>query len=276
MTVDKVSIGFVGAGNMAQAIIGGLIKTGTPVSQLYIYEPNEALAQQLTSNLGIQAVSQSPELLENCEVIVLAVKPQVMKVALQSFKGYPLKAETFFVSIAAGLPIALMQNWLGAGHPMVRVMPNTPALVGAGVSGLYAGDEVGQYQRQTAESILRAVGSVIWVDKEAQIDSVTAVSGSGPAYFFYFIEALEKAALENGLDAEQARILSLETAFGAAKLALESDVGATTLRERVTSPGGTTEAALKRFEALSLSDGIGEAVSAAAERARELAKLADN
>jgi len=273
--MTKTNIGFVGAGNMAQAIMGGLIKTGTPVDRLFIYEPNEALARQLVVNPGVQAMSNSADLLEHCDVIVLAVKPQIMPAVLAAFKGVMLKPDAFFVSIAAGLPIALMQKWLGAAHPMGRVMPNTPALVGAGVSGLFAGDEVSEDQRQLAESLLRAVGSVIWVDEEALIDSVTAVSGSGPAYFFYFIEALEKAALENGLNAEQAKILSLETAFGAAKLALESDVGAATLRERVTSPGGTTEAALKTFAALNISDGIAEAVNAAAERARELARLAD-
>ena len=273
--MTKANIGFIGAGNMAQAIMGGLIKTGTAIDQLFIYEPNEALAQQLGVNPGVQAMRTSADLLEHCDVVVLAVKPQIMQAALTGLKGVALKPDAFLVSVAAGLPINLMQKWLGMPHPMVRVMPNTPALVGAGVSGLFASDEVSEAQRQLAESILRAVGSVIWVDEEAMIDAVTAVSGSGPAYFFYFIEALEKAALQNGLNAEQARILSLETAFGAAKLALESGVGAATLRERVTSPGGTTEAALKTFEDLSIANGIGEAVNAAAERARELARLAD-
>ena len=273
--MTKMNIGFVGAGNMAQAIMGGLIKTGTPVDRLFIYEPNEALAQQLATNPGIRAMSASTDLLEHCDVIVLAVKPQIMPAVLAVFNGVALKPGAFFISIAVGLPIALMQKWLGAAHPMVRVMPNTPALVGAGMSGLFASDQVSEDQRQLAESLMRAVGSVIWVNKEALIDSVAAVSGSGPAYFFYFIEALEKAALEHGLNAEQAKILSLETAFGAAKLALESDVGAATLRERVTSPGGTTEAALETFAALNFSDGIAKAVSAAAERARELARLAD-
>ncbi len=271
----ETKIGFIGAGNMAQAIMGGLLNTGTAASNLYIYEPNEALASQLTARLGIQAVDESAALLAQCDVIVLAVKPQIMQTALQPLNGKALKKNSFFISIAAGLPIDLMQKWLGEPHPMVRVMPNTPALVGAGVSGLYAGDDVADSQRQAAESILRAVGSVIWVEQEALIDSVTAVSGSGPAYFFYFIEALEKAAMENGLDAEQAKILSLETAFGAAKLALESDVGAATLRERVTSPGGTTEAALETFAERGLSDGIRAAVSSAAERARMLAEQAD-
>lgn len=273
--MTKANIGFIGAGNMAQAIMGGLIKTGTPVDQLFIYEPNEALARQLGVNPGVQAMATSAGLFEHCDVIMFAVKPQIMQVALAGLNGVALKPDAFLISVAAGLPINLMQKWLGAAHPMVRVMPNTPALVGAGVSGLFASDEVSEAQRQLSESILRAVGSVIWVDDEALIDSVTAVSGSGPAYFFYFIEALEKAALQNGLNAEQAKILSLETAFGAAKLALESDVDAATLRERVTSPGGTTEAALKTFTDLNFSDGIAKAVNAAAARARELARLAD-
>jgi len=273
--MSNLTIGFVGAGNMAQAIIGGLVNTGTPAAQLRIYEPNDALAQQLVDNMGVVAMPSSVDLLSDCDVVVLAVKPQVMQVALQALNGASVKPGAFFISIAAGIPIASMQGWLGGSHPVVRVMPNTPALVGAGISGLFASEEVSEQQREAAESVLRAVGSVIWVDSEALIDSVTAVSGSGPAYFFYFIESLEKAALEQGLNAEQARILSLETAFGAAKLALESDQNAATLRQRVTSPGGTTEAALKTFEQHGLDRKISDAVTAAAERARELAKMAN-
>jgi len=273
--MSNLTIGFVGAGNMAQAILGGLIKTGTAATQLYIYEPNDALARQLVASLGVVSVQSPADLLHDCDIVVLAVKPQVMQVVLQAFRGVPVKPGAFFVSVAAGIPIGSMQGWLGEAQPVVRVMPNTPALVGAGISGLFASEEVSEQQREAAESVLRAVGSVIWVDQEALIDSVTAVSGSGPAYFFYFIESLEKAALEQGLDAEQARILSLETAFGAAKLALESDQDAATLRQRVTSPGGTTEAALKIFDQQGLGRIIADAVTAAAERARALAKLAD-
>lgn len=267
--------GFIGAGNMAQAIFGGLIRTGTPAHQISIYEPNSDLADKLVSGLGIRSEISNAAVFEGCDVIVLAVKPQAMKAALESVKGIQLKEGAFFVSVAAGLPIKLLQTWLGQKFPLVRVMPNTPALVGAGVSGLFASEQTSVAQKQAAESILRAVGSVIWVDNEDQIDAVTAVSGSGPAYFFYFIEALQDAALENGLSAEHARLLSLETAFGAAKLALESQSDAATLRERVTSPGGTTEAALKVFEKYRLSDSIAEAVSAAAKRAHELAKASD-
>ncbi len=265
--------GFIGAGNMAQAIIGGLIKTGTLPENISIYEPNTELANRLASGLGIQAVNENTAIFEDCDVVVLAVKPQVMRVALESTKGVALRPGAFIVSVAAGLPIHRLQSWLGERHPVVRVMPNTPALVGAGISGLFASEQASTEQKQAAESIMRAVGSVIWVENEALIDAVTAVSGSGPAYFFYFIEALERAALENGLSAEHARLLSTETAFGAAKLALESEANAATLRQRVTSPGGTTEAALKVFEKHSVSDSIARAVQAAADRARDLAKL---
>ncbi|MCP3955409.1 MAG: pyrroline-5-carboxylate reductase [Desulfobacterales bacterium] len=264
--------GFIGAGNMAQAIIGGLIRTGTPAEKISIFEPDTELAGKLASSLGVQAESNNTAIFENCDVIVLAVKPQIMKAALESAKGARLKKDAFIVSVAAGMPISLMQGWLGNNHPMVRAMPNTPALVGAGVSGLFSSKQVSIEQKQAAESILRAVGSVIWVDREDLIDSVTAVSGSGPAYFFYFIEALQHAALQEGLSLEHARLLSLETAFGAAKLALESSVEASTLRERVTSPGGTTAAALEVFEKQGVSDSIARAVSAAATRARELGK----
>jgi pyrroline-5-carboxylate reductase len=273
--MNTMQTGFIGAGNMAQAIIGGLIRTGTPPEQISIFEPNTDLAEQLVSALGIRAVSENRKIFEDCDVIVLAVKPQIMQVALESVKGVTLKPGAFIVSVAAGLPIHLLQGWLGEQHPVVRVMPNTPALVGAGISGLFASEQTSVEQQQAAESIMRAVGSVVWVASEELIDSVTAVSGSGPAYFFYFIEALERAALDNGLTAEQARLLSLETAFGAAKLALESNADAATLRERVTSPGGTTEAALKVFKNHAVSDSIGEAVSAAANRARELANNAN-
>lgn len=270
-----MQIGFIGAGNMAQAIIGGLLKTGTAAGAVSVFDPNTDLTEQLRSSLGIQVANGNTELFESCDVIVLAVKPQVMKSVLQTIRGAGLKPGAFLISVAAGIPIAMMQAWLGQQVPLVRVMPNTPALVGAGVSGLYASEEIDEQQKRSAESILRAVGSVVWVDEEALIDSVTAVSGSGPAYFFYFIEALQQAALDNGLNPEQARLLSLETAFGAAKLALESNADAATLRERVTSPGGTTEAALQVFEKHELSAIIRKAVEAAAERGRELARQAD-
>ena len=264
--------GFIGAGNMAQAIIGGLVKTGTPPENISIYEPNSELANRLVSRLGIQAVNENTAIFENCDAVMLAVKPQIMQGALESAKGVVLKPGAFIVSVAAGLPIHLLQSWLGAMHPVVRVMPNTPALVGAGVSGLFASKQASAEQKQAVESIMRAVGSVIWVENETLIDVVTAVSGSGPAYFFYFIEALERAGLENGLSAEHAKLLSTETAFGAAKLALESEANAATLRQRVTSPGGTTEAALNVFEKQAVSDSIVQAVQAAVDRARDLAK----
>lgn len=273
--MSHLTIGFVGAGNMAQAIIGGLINTGTPASQLCIYEPDEALAQQLVDRLGVISVQSSADLAGDCDVLVFAVKPQVMQVAMQAVSGVSTKPGAFFISVAAGIPIALMQGWLGEAHPLVRVMPNTPALVGAGISGLFASKQVSEQQREAAESVLRAVGSVIWVDQEALIDSVTGISGSGPAYFFYFIEALQQAALEQGLDADQAKILSLETAFGAAKLALESHQDVASLRQRVTSPGGTTAAALDVFKQRELDRSIADAVTAAVERARDLAKLVE-
>ena len=272
--MKSLKIGFVGAGNMAQAIFGGLIKEGTPAKQLVIYEPNQALAETLQQQFGVFLAADNAEVFSTCDVIVLAVKPQIMSSVLIDVQGLALKKDAFIISIAAGSAIAQMQAWLGADHPLVRVMPNTPALVGAGISGLFASAQVSEAQKQIAESIMRAVGSVIWVDREALIDSVTAVSGSGPAYFFYYIEALERAALEVGLEAEQARLLSLETAFGAAKLALESDVSAAVLRERVTSPGGTTAAALEVLNRDDVAATLVKAVKAAADRAKELATLA--
>ncbi len=272
--MTETKIGFIGAGNMAQAIIGGLLKTGTSAASVYISEPNADLTGQLSSQWGLNVLGENSDLVARCDVIVLAIKPQIMKAVLQDLRDTPMGDGAFIISVAAGLPISLMQQWLGRPCPIIRVMPNTPALVGAGVSGLFPSAEVSEMQKQIGESILRAVGSVVWVDSEALIDSVTAVSGSGPAYFFYFIEALESAALENGLTAEQAKLLSLETAFGAAKLALESDVNVKSLRQRVTSPGGTTEAALEVFQSGAMAELVNEAVSAAVIRARELAEQA--
>ncbi len=269
--MKDLNIGFIGAGNMAQAIIGGLLKTGTDAGQITIFDPNKSLTSQLSDHLGVAVAADSRQLFARCDVIVIAVKPQVMQAAMENLQGAVLNEAAFMISVAAGIPIKQMQRWIGAAHPLVRVMPNTPALVGAGISGLFASDEVTQTQKQSAESILRAVGSVTWVEHEPLIDAVTAVSGSGPAYFFYFIEALEQAALENGLDQDQARLLSLETAFGAAKLAMESDASAATLRARVTSPGGTTEAALAILNQHKVAKRLREAVAAAAKRAKELA-----
>lgn len=266
--------GFIGAGNMAQAIIGGLLNTGTEAGQIAVFDPDTALVEELVATHGLHAARSNTELFENCDIIVLAVKPQVMKTAIENLRTSQPRKGALIVSVAAGTPIDLIQAWLGHAYPVVRVMPNTPALVGAGVSGLYASAQVSPEQRELAESVMRAVGSVIWVSSESLIDSVTAVSGSGPAYFFYFIEALERAALNEGLSAEQARLLSLETAFGAAKLALESEADAATLRRRVTSPGGTTEAALGVLDSHKLADIVAEAVAAASDRARALAAQA--
>lgn len=274
MTMKNKKIGFVGAGNMAQAIMGGLIKNGTPASSIFISEPNSELAATLSENLGLTVVNSSAALFTHCDVIVLAIKPQVMRKVLTDLRGITLRENAFIVSVAAGLPISLMQDWLAEASPIIRVMPNTPALVGAGVSGLFASEQVSEAQKQVGESVLRAVGSVVWVDQEHLIDSITAISGSGPAYFFYFIEALEQAALQNGLNAEQAKLLSLETAFGAAKLALESDVSAATLRQRVTSPGGTTQAALEVLKANDLLGSVDAAVTAAVLRAKALGEQA--
>lgn len=273
--MHDLTIGFIGAGNMAQAIIGGLINTGTVAENIHIHEPNEAMASQLAETLNINVASSNQALANLCDVVVLAVKPQVMQSVLSGLDFSDAPAGAFLMSVAAGLPIALMQKWLGQAAPFVRVMPNTPALVGAGVSGLFASAQTTEAQRQSAESVMRAVGSVVWVENEVLIDSVTAVSGSGPAYFFYLMEALEKAGVENGLSIDQAKLLSLETAFGAAKLALESDADAAELRRRVTSPGGTTQAAISVFESENMTQTVRDAVDAAANRARELAEQMD-
>ncbi len=274
MTMNTEKIGFIGAGNMAQAIIGGLVQSGLVPDRVIVADLDKDKCDALVQQYGVTAVLDNTMVVEQADVLLLAVKPQVMSQMLEPLAKVVQKSQPLIVSFAAGIPIDLIQSWVGIAAAVVRVMPNTPALVSAGVSGLYASDEVSDAQCQSAESIMRAVGSVVWVDNEGLIDSVTAVSGSGPAYFFYLIESLEQGGVKNGLSPEQARLLALETAFGAAKLALESELSPAELRQRVTSPGGTTEAAINHMKAKRFPEIVNDAVSAAAQRAQELAEKA--
>ncbi len=272
--MNREKIGFIGAGNMAQAIIGGLIQSGLESDRVFVADLDQDKCDALARQYGITVAPDNMTVVEQVDVVVLAVKPQVMSQVLEPLAEVVQNSQPLIVSVAAGIPIDLIQSWVGIAAAVVRVMPNTPALVSAGVSGLYASDEVSDAQCQSAESIMRAVGSVIWVDNEGLIDSVTAVSGSGPAYFFYLIESLEQGGINNGLSPQQARLLALETAFGAAKLALESELSPAELRQRVTSPGGTTEAAINHMKANKFPEIVNDAVSAATKRAQTLADLA--
>lgn len=266
-----MKITFIGGGNMAVALIGGLRKQGFSAAAIQVVEPVELARERLTEAFGVRCVAALDAAALNCEVLVLAVKPQQMKEAVAPAVGH--LRDQLVVSIAAGLRLGDMSRWLGGHKKLVRTMPNTPALIGSGITGLCADPSVDLEARNNAEKILKAVGSTVWIDDEARMDAVTAVSGSGPAYVFYFIEAMEQAAIELGFAPESARQLVVETFIGASRLAEQSSESIATLRERVTSKGGTTAAALDVFNADGINAAIRRGVKAADARGRELGDI---
>ena len=274
-----MKIAFIGGGNMATALIGGMLKQGFAAAELSAVEPFETARAKLAAQFGVACAAAPSAALGDADVIVLAVKPQNMRDAAQAVAPY-LGAQ-LIVSIAAGTRIVDLARWLGsptAASPapyqsIVRCMPNTPALIGMGITGLYAAPAVSAAQRASAERILRAVGDVVWVANEALIDPVTAVSGSGPAYVFYFLEAMAEAGIKLGLPADDVKRLALATFSGAAKLAAESPDDFATLRAKVTSKGGTTEAALKVMMERQVKEAIGSALAAASARGKELGEM---
>ena len=263
-------IAFIGAGNMAASLIGGLLAQGIPASHIRASDPGAEQRAKIASEHGIALFADNTEAILDADVIVLATKPQVLKDVCLALAP-SLQDGQLLVSIAAGISCASLGNWLGA-RPIVRCMPNTPALLRQGVSGLYANAEVSPAQRELAEQLLAAVGMALWLENEQQIDAVTAVSGSGPAYFFLLIEAMTAAGEQLGLPKAIAAQLTLQTALGAAHMAVASDVDAAELRRRVTSPNGTTEAAIKTFQAGGFAELVEQALSAAAKRSAELAE----
>lgn len=272
---DYPCIAFIGAGNMAGSIIGGLVANGYPADNIIASDPNEEALQKLTDSTGAQMTTDNATAIKAATTVVLAVKPQIMQIVCESLVDY-LAPNTLIISIAAGITCKSLKNWLRSDSnkqiPIVRCMPNTPALVQAGASALFANRWVNDTQRHQAQTILSAVGSVDWVESEANIDAVTAVSGSGPAYFFLLIEAMIEAGIKQGLPANIATTLATQTAYGAAKLALASDVGVAELRRRVTSPNGTTHEAIASFESNHFRKLVEDAMLACANRSRELAK----
>ncbi|TXT25362.1 MAG: pyrroline-5-carboxylate reductase [Gallionellaceae bacterium] len=262
-----MNICFVGGGNMATALIGGLLQRDFVAAQLRVVEINADSRAKLQSEFGVRATAELAEGVAGSDTIVLAVKPQQLRAA--ALQLAPLLAGQLLVSIAAGIRAADLASWLGSQN-VVRAMPNTPALIRCGVSGLYALPAVSAAQRETAQQILAAAGSTLWLESEAMVDAVTAVSGSGPAYVFYFIEAMQQAARELGFSPQDARRLALDTFLGAAKLADASADDAAVLRARVTSKNGTTERALLDMEANDVKRHIVAAVHAAAVRAKEM------
>lgn len=266
------TIAFIGAGNMARSLIGGLIQDGWPEDALWAVDPSpeqrELIARRWPS---LHLAEHGREAVAHAEVLVLAVKPQVLATVARELAETVQARKPLVVSIAAGVRSEDIERWLGGDLAVVRCMPNTPALVGSGATGMVANARVDSTQKGLAESILRAVGLALWLDDEAALDAVTALSGSGPAYLFLLMEAMEDAGVQLGLPRETSRLLALQTAFGAAKLALESDDGAATLRARVTSRGGTTESALQTLEAGGFRELMTQALGAARDRSRELA-----
>ena len=266
-------IAFIGAGNMAQSIIGGLLAQQMPAVQIIAADPVPVCLEKVSA-LGVQITTNNVYAVNGADVVVLAVKPQVMKSVTQTL-GVHLADHAVVVSIAAGITTKSLRQWLGNKAAIVRCMPNTPALVGLGATALFAATGVNNAQQQLADQILRSVGIAQWVPDEAQLDAVTALSGSGPAYFFLVMEALQAAGEKLGLSAELSRQLTLQTALGAAHMACNSDVDLVELRRRVTSPGGTTERAIQHFEQNGLRAIFLEALNAAAKRSAELAKDAE-
>ena len=265
---NLMNITFVGGGNMASALIGGLLRKRWPRKNIGVVEIASSARERLARELKVKTYAAADAKAMKADCIVLAVKPQQMREVARSLR--PFIGSQLIVTIAAGIRVRDLARWLGGHTRIVRVMPNTPALVLAGVSGLYAPASVSASDRATAGKILGAAGAVLWFEREDDLDAVTAVSGSGPAYVFYFIEALARAARELGLATEAAHRLSLETFAGAVKLAAQASEPPETLRSRVTSKGGTTERALASMESDRVKEAIVRAAKAAAERSREL------
>jgi pyrroline-5-carboxylate reductase len=265
------TLSFIGGGNMARSLIGGLIADGWPAERIRVTDTNPDTLSRLAERFGVSTGSDNVAAAAAAGVVLLAVKPQVMHAVASQIHAAVQAHRPLVISIAAGIRSADLDRWLGGNTSIVRCMPNTPALVQSGATALFANAQVGAAQRDLAESILRAVGLTLWLDDEQLMDAVTALSGSGPAYCFLIMEALQAAGMQLGLPEQTARLLALQTAFGAAKMALESDEDAATLRQRVTSPGGTTERALQVFEQGDLRGLIARALTAARDRSRELA-----
>ncbi len=265
------NIAFIGGGNMARSLIGGLIATGHEPASIHVAEPVAELRDALLADFGVSVFDTGTEAVAGASAWVFAVKPQVMRMVCESLATQAQAQRPLVISIAAGITGSQLERWLGGALPVVRTMPNTPALLGAGVTGLHASEQVDADGRTFAETLLAAAGKTVWIDSEDLMDAVTAVSGSGPAYVFLLAEAMIEAGISEGLPAEAARTLALETVLGAARMLTEDGApDAAELRRRVTSPNGTTHAAIESFEAGGLRALVADAIHAARERGREL------
>jgi len=266
---NKTVIGFIGAGNMAYALIKGLLNNGFDANQINISDPNEELLQSRESELEVTTYSDNTSLLSNSDIIFFAVKPQVLSSVCLELKGV-VKSKHLFVSIVAGIRSSDINRWLGGNFALIRTMPNTPALFQTGVTGLFANELVNNEQKSLVESILSSVGECFWVNEEKLIDAITAISGSGPAYFFLLMESMKQAGMALGLDEETANSLSIQTAYGASLMANKTGKDSRTLRTEVTSPNGTTQSAIESFQDQNFEGIVANATRAAYDRAREL------
>lgn len=265
---SSLKIGFIGGGNMASALISGLVKVLDSATQIHVVDVNPTGLEQLRERFGVSTSLQMDEALRDLDVIVFAVKPQSMREVMIQFS--PFLSQQLLLSVAAGIRASDISRWLNGYPKIARAMPNTPAMLGLGMSGLFALDGLSADERQQTTKIMQAVGKTVWVQDESMIDAVTAVSGSGPAYVFYFIEALQEAAVSLGFSPEDANTLALQTFRGAAELATTSTEAVHVLRERVTSKGGTTYAALCSFDESQIKAAIAQGVKAAAARGKQL------
>ena len=268
--VSDSNIGFIGGGNMATSLIGGLVATGTAPGTIWVSDPETPKLDALTRRFGINASGDNGVVASRCATVVLAVKPQIMNTVVQALAPVLGEHRPLLVSIAAGVREADINRWAGGDMAIVRTMPNTPALVGCGATALFANAKVDPAQRERAGAILAAVGITIWVGDEAQLDAVTALSGSGPAYYFLLMEIMQATGEAMGLDADAARRLTLQTALGAARIANESDDPPAVLRERVTSPNGTTERALVTMREGGIDKVVADGIHGARQRSIEL------
>lgn len=271
--MEHKKIAFIGAGNMAKAIIAGLVANDYPATLITASDPDQEQRERLQYELGINITDNNAQAAQQADVVILAVKPQLMQTVVETLSGVDI-SHKLIISIAAGISSRRLNELFSTQVRLVRVMPNTPALLGLGMSGLYASLQLTQEEKDFANDLLAAVGEAIWVDNEKDIDKVTGTSGSGPAYFFLFMEAMHKEAMEQGFDEDTARLLVQQTALGAAKMVIDNpQTSIATLRENVTSKGGTTAAALNVFNQAALSDTVAKAMQAAVSRAQEMEQL---
>lgn len=268
-SLSTIRLSFIGGGNIARSLISGLIERGMTPDQITVADPIASQLEALKQHYGVLVANDNVSAARAADVVVLAVKPQELRNVVTGIRPSLSDRRPLLISVAAGIRASDIQSW--GGVPVVRCMPNRPALQGCGMTGLFATADVSGERRTLAEKILGAVGATLWLEREADMDTVTAISGSGPAYFFLLIEILEQTGISLGLPADVSRKLAVETAYGSGSMARDADVPAATLREQVTSKGGTTQAALEHLEAHGVRAIFADAIAAAARRSAQLA-----